>query len=254
MRRDYPILEYDPDSRAILEPDQVVNSLKVPEYCVLAILRNKLNELNIGENETVSHLYSEIGKHPIFQISRNGKQLAIFKPGVGAPLAVSMMEELIAGGCRKFIACGSAGALTPQFGRGKIVVPTSAVRDEGTSYHYLPPAREVTADRKVTEIIEKVLTRNSVEYVLGKTWTTDGLYRETRKRAQIRREEGCLTVEMETAGFLAAAKFRGVAFGQILFCDDIVDEVQWVKGMHKNELCQLESKIINLAIEICAEL
>ncbi|MDX1611071.1 MAG: STT3 domain-containing protein, partial [Candidatus Thermoplasmatota archaeon] len=99
---------------------------------------------------------------------------------------------------------------------GHVIVPASAVRDEGTSYHYLAPSREVAATPAAVAAIERTLGKDNVDYVVGKTWTTDAIYRETPGKIALRRQEGCLTVEMEAAAFFAVARFREVTVGQIL--------------------------------------
>jgi uridine phosphorylase len=110
---------------------------------------------------------------------------------------------------------------------GHVVIPTSAVRDEGTSYHYLPPGREVGPSPEGVAAIEATLAARNVPYVKGKTWTTDGVYRETRAKVKRRRGEGCLTVEMEAAAFFAVAQFRGVTFAQMLYSGDSLGGDEW---------------------------
>lgn len=83
---------------------------------------------------------------------------------------------------------------------GHILVPRAAVRDEGASYHYMPPSRDVEASPEGVAAIERVLTSHGRDYTVGKTWTTDGIYRETPDKVALRRSEGCITVEMEAAG------------------------------------------------------
>src|SRR5262249_23005595 len=156
----------------------------------------------------ITHLRSEIGTNPIYEMEVEGQRLALFHPGVGAPLAAGFLEELIARGCRKFIACGGAGVLNREIAVGHIIVPSAAIRDEGTSYHYLPPAREVEATPAAVAAIEAALEHHHYNYLVAKTWTTDAMYRETMDKIKRRREEGCLAVEMEAAAFFAVAKFR----------------------------------------------
>ena len=74
--------------------------------------------------------------------------ISVVFPGIGAPIASAILEELIALGCRKFVACGSGGVLKSELKRGTVVIPSYAVRDEGTSYHYLPPSRIVEMNLK----------------------------------------------------------------------------------------------------------
>jgi uridine phosphorylase len=110
---------------------------------------------------------------------------------------------------------------------GHVIVPTSAVRDEGTSYHYLPPGREVSASPAAVAAITQTLEARHVPYILGKTWTTDAIFRETAGKVARRRAEGCLAVEMEAAAFFAVAQFRGVTFGQMLYGGDDVSGSEW---------------------------
>src|SRR5688572_3128784 len=128
----------------------------------------------------------------IYEISYHGQRLAFFHPGVGAPIAAGLLEEAIAFGCKKFIACGGCGVLEKDIAVGHIIVVSSAIRDEGVSYHYLPPDREVTANSKGVNALVNILDRRGIPYRVGKTWTTDAPYRETLKKIVRRREEGCL--------------------------------------------------------------
>ena len=173
-RRRSPILEFDPAERAIIEPSEVILPIDVPERCVICFFAEVVKKLS---NEPgAKTIYARGGEDNItryIEIEFNGERLAVVYPGVGAPLAADTLEMLIAFGCRKFIACGGAGALRDDIGLGKVVVPVSAVRDEGTSYHYLPADREVTASREGMAAIEKVLNGRGVDYIIGKTWTTD---------------------------------------------------------------------------------
>jgi uridine phosphorylase len=134
---------------------------------------------------------------------------------------------LIAYGAKKFIACGGAGVLNRELAVGHIVVPESAVRDEGTSFHYLPPSREVTPDPAATAALEAACQEKGIDYRLGKAWTTDAFYRETAERRARRMEEGCDVVEMEASAFFAVAQFRGVSFGQIVYGGDLVVPEGW---------------------------
>ena len=129
------------------------------------------------------------------------------------------MEQLIAGGAREIIAAGCCGALVEDT-EGDFFVPTQALRQEGTSYHYLPPAREVELNERAVGAIEKALMKYGKTYRKCKTWTTDGFYRETNEMVLYRIEEGYSVVEMECASLAACAKMRGVIFGQLLFTAD----------------------------------
>ena len=104
---------------------------------------------------------------------------------------------------------------------------SGAVRDEGISYHYLPPSREVTANELGVASLVNTLNNRSIPYKVGKTWTTDAPYRETRGKIEKRKEEGCLVVEMEAAGMMAVAQFRSVILGQVLYGGDDLSGDEW---------------------------
>ncbi len=223
-----PILEFDPSSTAVIEPTEVIAPIDVPPHAVLCFFQDVIEKVTREHaGRVVDHVASEIGKVPVWELDFGGRRLTLVHPGVGAPLAAAFLEELIALGCRAFVACGGAGVLVPDVALGHVVVPTAAVRDEGTSYHYLPAGREVAPTAQAVDAIVATLERHGVPHVTGKTWTTDALYRETRDKVDRRVAEGCLTVEMEAAAFFAVAAFRGVPFGQLLYAGDDLSGDAW---------------------------
>ncbi len=251
----YPILEFDPTPEAIIEPAQVVERIDAPELCVITFFQEVLQKLHQeGRSKIIArHNWSDI-ERPLYELAINGKRLAAIHPGVGAALAGGILEEIISRGCRKFIVCGGCGVLDPEISVGHLIVPTHAIRDEGTSYHYLPPSREVQPHPKATDAIEKVLKENQIPYILGKTWTTDAPYRETFNKVKLRREENCIAVEMEAAAFFAVAKFRGVILGQILYGGDDVsglgewDPRDWYRRF------DIRERLFWLSAQACLEL
>jgi uridine phosphorylase len=146
---------------------------------------------------------------------------------VGAPLAAGQIEELSVMGCKKFIACGMCGVLQKELAVGHLIILTAAVRDEGTSYHYVEPAREITANERVVRVIENALLEKKIPYIKAKTWTTDAFYRETPQKIAQRKSEGCVTVEMEASAYMAAAQYNDVEFGQILCSGDSLAGDEW---------------------------
>jgi uridine phosphorylase len=251
--RAFPIIEHDPSPTAIIEPRRVYKRIDIPKHCVLCFFQDVINDLVLNGGAREIHVeHWETGNHPIYEIDFNGRRLAVVHPRVGAPVSAAMLELVIALGARKFIACGGAGVLDSKIAVGHIVVPNSAIRDEGTSYHYLPPSREVGPHPKALAAIERTLRRNGMEYIVAKTWTTDAILRETRARMIARRGEGCLTVEMEAAAFFAVAKFRRVMFGQILYGGDDLAGDDWDPRNWNRH--QIREQLFTLAAEACLSL
>ncbi|MBN1971957.1 MAG: nucleoside phosphorylase [Candidatus Delongbacteria bacterium] len=144
--------------------------------------------------------------------------------------------------------CGSCGVLDKNAAKNGIIIPSSAIRDEGTSFHYMKPSREIILDAKVVSLIKSCLNELGIKYSIGKTWTTDAFYRETPRKVNSRREEGCISVEMETSAMSAVAKFRKVNFGAIFYTgDDITGDVWNVDKLNcKNS----RERLFDIALEI----
>ena len=246
---DYPILEFDETPEAFIEPSKIIRARDLPENCVICFFKGVLDKV-VEEHhaQVVVQNRWEDGPHLIYEISYRDQRLAFFHPGVGAPIATGLLEEAIAFGCRKFIACGGCGVLEKDIAVGHLMVVAGAVRDEGVSYHYLPPGREVIADESGVNALVNTLNERGLPYLVGKTWTTDAPYRETVKKIESRRAEGCLTVEMESASLIAVAQFRKVTFGQVLYGGDDLSGVEW-----DNRQWQSRSEVRENLFWLCAD-
>jgi len=254
----YPILEFDPDRRAINEPRAFNAERPVPDRGVLCFFAELIEKmLNQGQLELLSSTGSEMGSHPFYIYRASGpggeREIVVAHPGVGAPLAVGITEDLISLGVNRLIACGGCGVLHPEIVAGHPVVLTSAVRDEGTSYHYIPPSREAYPHPAAVAALEGACRAAGVEYRLGKTWTTDAFYRETPARREQRLTEGCDVVEMEAAAFFAMAQFRGITFGQLVYGGDLVVPEGW-EGRNWNRRSADRELVFNLAVSACLRL
>lgn len=131
---------------------------------------------------------------------------------VGASFAVLVAEELFASGCRLLISVTSSGQLTPVRKPPYFILIDRALRDEGTSYHYLPPAAYSTAPAPLLGLLDRAFDGLGVPVLRGATWTTDAPFRETEQAIEVMRARGLLAVEMEAAALyaLAAARNRSV--------------------------------------------
>lgn len=223
IKNEIPILEYDPEKQALFMPEM---GHRYAKKAVLLLMRQEVEEYVsthpceiVGQFENITKVFY------VYQTVHKGTEIAFCQTPLGGAGAVQIMEELIAGGAEEIIAAGSCGALIKDV-EGEFFVPTAALRQEGASYHYLPPAREVELDETAVRAIEKALTENGESYRRCKTWTTDGFFRETKELVLYRKEEGYSVVEMECASLAACAKMRGVRFGQLLFAADSLANVE----------------------------
>jgi uridine phosphorylase len=250
----YPILEYDPAREALIEPSHIIEPQDVPEYCVICFFQEVIEKVVAEQSaKVVVDNRWEDGPHPIYEIAYHAQRLAFFHPGVGGALAASLLEEVIAYGCRKFIVCGGCGVLEKDIAVGHLIVVSGAIRDEGVSYHYLPPGREVQAQEAGIAVLKATLERRGVPYRVGKTWTTDAPYRETPAKIAAHKSEGCIVVEMEAASLMAVAQFRGVTLGQVLYGGDDLSGSEWDnRGWQSRR--EVRQNLFWLAAEACLEL
>jgi uridine phosphorylase len=222
-----PILEFDRDREAVIEPHAVRERIDVPDRAVLCFFSDVIDDLAARGATVLTELQAAHGRHPVYEVEREGERIAVFHPGVGAPLVGAFLEEAIACGISRFIGVGGAGGLVPDLTIGHVVVPVAAVRDEGTSYHYAPPGRESAPAPAALGAVEAVLDEAHVPWISGKVWTTDAIYRETRTKVARRIAEGCLVVDMESAALFAIAAFRGVPLAMILAAADDLSGEGW---------------------------
>lgn len=152
--------------------------------------------------------------------------------GIGASVAATLLEELIAFGVKKFISVGSAGTLQKNIKIGDLIVCDKAIRDEGTSYHYLKPEKYAHASAKITTRIRQALNDRKQKYHIGTSWTVDAPYRETIVEVGQYQKEGVATVEMEVAALFAVAQYRKVEMGAIFTRSDSLASLKWKPKFH----------------------
>jgi uridine phosphorylase len=250
----YPILEFDDTRVAKIEPSFSHKKTEGYEYCVITFFREVLENMEKrGLIKVVKQLNCETMDIPIYEMEYMGKKVHLFLGYLGAAGSAAFLEELIAYGFNKFIVCGGAGVLRKDIAVGHLIIPISAIRDEGVSYHYLAPAREVECAPEVVGKIEEDFNKYKIDYIKAKTWTTDSFYRETEKRIELRKEEGCVTVEMEAAAFFAVAKFRDVKLGQILYGGDDLSGVDW-DSRKWHDRAEIRENLVEISIRICTSL
>jgi uridine phosphorylase len=210
-------------------------------------------KLETGELEQIGISPSETVDIPIYETTCNGCSVGLVGGFVGAAGSAALLEELIASGFEKFIVCGGAGVLKKDIQVGHLVLPYSAVRDEGVSYHYIEPSREIECNPDAIMAIERVLNRERIPFIKAKTWTTDAIFRETEAKIAKRVSEGCVTVEMEAAAFFAVSKFRNVLLGQILYGGDDLSGIEWDKrSWSRREM--IRTNLVDLCLKIATEL
>ena len=129
------------------------------------------------------------------------------------------------------------------------MIPIAAVRDEGVSYHYLEPSREVECHKGAFQTAVSSLRQMGIPFITGKTWTTDAFYRETPDMVAYRRNEGCITVEMEAAAFFAVSQYYDIPLVQLLYIGDDVSGEEW-DSRNWNTQKKIRDSLLSYAVEI----
>lgn len=134
-----------------------------------------------------------------------GTTIGVIGCAVGASFAVLLAEQLTVSGCTLLLSITSSGSITPLTDLPCFVIIDRALRDEGTSHHYLPPGEWARAPRHLIEQLDGQITRLSQPVVTGATWTTDAPYRETQDAIDYAASLEIAAVEMEAAALYAFA-------------------------------------------------
>ena len=244
---------FDPVSEEILKPSHMIRPVDgFPETAVLTFEEKSLQVLqSLCRTETAATLKG--GRDiPVYKFRWNGRELGLLQALIGGAATAALVEEVLALGAKKILLYGSCGVLDGALTAGRLILPTAAYRDEGASYHYLPPADyvDIPTARRLGEIFDGL----RLPYVKGRVWTTDALYRETRANADRRRGDGCLAVDMECASAMAVGRFRGAEVYQFLYAEDSLDGEAWDARTWGAVPASDYEKYLRVALEAAARL
>ena len=185
--------------------------------------------------EKIGELLMAHGMSPVYCMEYHGRRFGFYRTWVGAPACVGTVEEmLMILNTNRIIHFGGAGCLNKEIARGKVMIPTEAYRDEGTSYHYAPASDYIRI--KNAGIVAACMEENNIPYVLGKTWTTDAFYRETLNNFEKRKRDGCISVEMEGSAVQAVCDFRQLEVYMFFTSGDLLDASEWTERRRPNQI------------------
>lgn len=221
-----PLLEYDTAREAVIDPEDLASEPLGTDMLIISFFPEALRKLLAEGRIRTARVLP--GENDIVLYAFTDEPRVLITPGlIGCPACAGTLDQLWGMGIRRVMFCGGGGVLDPSIGVGELLLVDGAIRDEGFSYHYLAPSRTVKADEAVNAIIADYLGARGIPYRKGLVWTTDALFRETKTRVAMRREEGALLVEMEQAGCLAVAQYRGLRYGAIIYGGDDVSGSVW---------------------------
>ncbi len=240
-----PILDFDATRDAVIDP--IAPDISVPDRAVLTWFSEVIDKLDA---EVVHTIKLESAEQRLLVLEQDdGQQVLVAEMGVGAPLATVVLETVIAMGVTKLVAVGSSGGLVAGATPGSVIIPTEGLRDEGTSYHYLPPDAPAKPSEAAQSAVVGVLRDRGVIYSRARTWTTDAFLRETMSKIRQRTAQGCVCVDMEASALFAVAEFRGVELGQILYIADTLSGGEWESEHLVTPLGGVRKRLFDLAVE-----
>lgn len=223
---------FDPATKEILKPEDLTGGRKDMKGPVFSVFDEKTEKkaADILGARIKTKIYSG-GIISVYTFIFNGCEMMLLRSPVGGPASVAVLENILSRGAETVLYLGSCGSLDKTITSGKIIIPDRAYRDEGTSYHYMPPSDFITLSG--AEKLEKLIAARGLPYLKTGTWTTDAIFRETEGNIRDRKEKGCSVAEMECASLMAAASYRNADVYQLLYTADCLDESYDI-GLLKN--------------------
>ena len=249
--------EFDPNPVAVINPSDTHGTFwNCPKIAVSCFERSTFDRMleRLGGVE-ITRMKKANWDAPVYRTEYKDLEIALFEAYVGAAGCVGDLEELFAAGAEKLVLFGTCGVLDRSVRDCGVIIPTAALRDEGTSFHYAPPSDEIEVNPKYREEFIEILNRHNCTYALGKTWTTDAFYRETAEKTARRRAAGCICVDMECSAVAALAQFRGKEVFHFFHAADNLDGESWDRrSLSGDANITGKDKAALLALELAAKL
>jgi purine-nucleoside phosphorylase len=236
------MIKFDEDSQAIINP----TGYKIEKFPKIGIM--------VFDDRSYPKIIKDYDTEIINKevescfCNYKGYKLYVFHASCGAPMAAVDLELAIASGVNTVVAFGIAGTLDKNIKVREITLPTSAIREEGTSYHYIANGDEIVQDKTNLEILKEIIKKYNLSFTEGKVWTTDAIYRETKNKMVEMKKRGCIAVDMECSANLAVAQFRKINFVQFLTAADNLDSYEHDTRLEERKITY-NDKIINIAFD-----
>lgn len=218
-----PILDHPLEAPTVFSPADLIDAVRqqrgiagetLPGVCVLDFDGDLTDEL-VKSGEAAPCAGWPCFHTTMWTIEVDHVRCGLIARTIGGPYAVLVAEQLAACGVRVILGLASAGRINPALPLPAIVVANRAIRDEGTSYHYLPPGHVVKGWPGLEALLATELEPLGMTARIGTVWTTDAPYRETAEQVERYRTQGVLAVEMQAASLFAFSVARGIPVGLV---------------------------------------
>lgn len=253
MKPSIPLLNHCLDLPTAFSAESLVEAVRIergiaaeliPQICVLEF-DGDLTDWLVSTGKAKLYKPWACFHTKMFSFEVKGFTCGIVSRTIGGPYAVLVAEQMRASGAKIIFGLTSAGRVSPKMPIPGLAIVKEAIRDEGTSYHYLPPSETVKAPLEVLKLLELELQKhqiNSRPCLTGTVWTTDAPYRETKKQLLNHAKAGVLAVEMQAASLFAFAKARNFPVGIVAHVTNGIDQTDepFDKGSETSEFDILE--------------
>jgi uridine phosphorylase len=253
---------FDPEGKPVVTPQRLVKnilrrrlsqkSLKIEKCTLICVTRQDVKAMvTMLHGSTVAAWQ---GYREIYRGQAGERKVTIAAALPGAPNCVALVEELAAFGMEQAIFFGYCGSLQPAVRPGDLIVPTKAIREDGTSFHYLPPDVAAQPDREIQETILNCLQQKKIPHHQGTIWTTDAIYRETVEKVRRYQGQSVLGVEMELSALFVFGMAQNVAIGGLLVVTDELSPSDWRPHFFAPRVIQGVRQARKVVVEIVKEM
>ena len=230
MRDKLPLFDHALSSPTAFTPEALLEAVRaerdispepVPEICVLEF-DGDLTDWIVSTGIATPYKSWACFHTAMFSFEVDGVTCGVVPRTIGGPYAVLVAEQMAASGARVVLGLTSAGRVSSTMPVPGLVAVKRAIRDEGTSYHYLRPSTSVGALPRLASLLESELRKQPLPVLSGTVWTTDAPYRETAEQLAHHAKTGILAVEMQAASLFAFSKARRFPVGMVAYVTNSV--------------------------------
>lgn len=255
MNKKIPLLDNFYDDIPYLTPEKILGEFGEKIFKIVKKYKIKTAVITWIDSKKLFQVLDNcefVGNDHVRQTWVWNKKILIEVITIGAPVAAGTIEYFNCYGIKNVVAFGSAGCILDEFDAKNLLVVEKAIRDEGTSYHYLPATLFVDSNVELSNKLTTFFNDKKIKNTKAITWTTDAFFRETKQRISKRVAQGAVAVEMECSALASVCKFYGMKFCQFLFFSDTIKNGswEWIASLEtKQENWDKRTALLELAIE-----
>lgn len=235
----------------LLQKESIPASHSLPSKCILGFFPQAYSILKQKYDAQIIKTFHTT--HPLATFDYETERFIYVYPGLGAPMAAMILDELISLGVEIFLFVGPAGILSHSIKKNHVILIESALIDEGTSQHYVNVNEFAYSSQKLTQKLATFFDVNKIGKHTAATWTTDAPYRETPGKIENALSRGCLTVDMEASALMSVASRYQKQITGFFVPQDKVTLNGWSRSLPHSHAFNIK-EILDLALQFLLSL